>query len=248
MALEDDDLPLDDLQPDDLDHDDLPPEDDAGDEGGAALDEEDPPIQPRRQPGRAERAVTEAKREARETRERADRIERELAELRAERNRPDPYAAQRAAEAERERIAYMSPEERIEFEVSRARQQFGGELQAVRRELAQAQDERKYEATLAGNPSLGKYTREVDRMHADSVRAGSPVAKSILLKLAIGEAMVSKAPAARQRQGREGRESIARESVRAPGGQSVVRGGGRADSTSMEALENRLRGVDLSKI
>lgn len=246
--LEDEPLTSHDEVPDDLDDDAAPLE---GDDVAASADqpEDDPLIEPR-QPTRRERAVIEQRRRAQEAETRASRLETELAEIRRQISTPreDPYVAAQRAEAERIRLESMSYDERLSYEVEKARRDMGGQLQAIRHEMAAAQDEAKFERMAAQNPMVGRLRPKVEELYAQSVRNGQPVARTVLAQLLAGQEVLARAPKARAQAERVGRERIRSETGRAGGGGSDVRGGGRADPNSLEAIEARLRGVPLDRV
>jgi hypothetical protein len=237
--------PEDILEPDVLDPEIDETEDLGGEEPaeGSGVPGEDEPLQPRRQPGRAERAVIEAKRARQESDARAERLERQLEQLLAAQRAPQPdYAAQ---ERERERLANMSYEERLDYEVQRARGDMSQAINSIRQELQLNQDAAKFESMCARNPLAAKFRDEVERMHAESAAKGQPVAREILLYLAAGKASVAKAPKAMSRAQRAAGEAIARNTTRGGAAGSDVRTSGRGDPNSLEAIEARLRNAIL---
>ena len=249
---EDDQLPPD----DDFENDDVG--DQTDDEQGGADDgdepegvdapepeDEDPPVRSRQ--SRGQRQFGELRKTAREANARAERLERELAEVQRRLSAP-PQQDPSALAAERERIANMSWEERLEYEVQRARQDTGRVVQSIQQELRNSQDEAKFERILGSNPAAARFKDEVEKLHQDSVRAGQPVPRTILLELVAGRAALARAPKALKGAQREAGRRIASQTVRRSPSGSDVRGSGRGDPNSLEALERRLRDVTLDKI
>jgi len=198
-ADQEEDLPLDPLDEDDQ----LDPPDDEFDD--------DPP--PAREPSRAERAVTEARR-------RAQDAEAELARLRAESQSRTTAQAQRD---EQERLAQLEPWERAEYVAQRTEQRLTGEIQRMRFESQDATDRTSFEAACSRIPAYAKVARDVEARLAELRANGTTASRETVAKYLIGENAVNAATRARPKAKRDAAEARTRETVR-PG-----QGGARSD-------------------
>ena len=168
--------------------------DDAGEEGGEGeVDEAEPPEPPKAATRGAQRIAALAER-TKAAEERAERVERQLAELTRTRNE------QLTEQQETERLALMTPEERSDYKLDKARREFDfklGQAQFVAQDQA---DKVAFSSKVATNPVFAKYESEVERRLAD-LRMGNPqkgippqnIPRIEMLKWVIGDRALAQA-------------------------------------------------------
>lgn len=217
--LEDDDET--DFEGLDLESEDDGEEDGQEDEGDADQGEGDEARQGRQEDGEGDRqprresraskriqALTES---ARTAEERATRAERQVQEFLDNQRRmntaPDPRA-------EQERLALMTPDERIAYQFDQMRNEFRNERLASEARIADQNDRTAYSAKAATNAIYRKYEGEVERLHQDLRSKGQNVAREAILKFRLGEKMLEKASIAAPKQRRQGKENIQRQNTK----------------------------------
>lgn len=172
-----------------------------------------------RRPSRAQARIETALREAREATARAESLERQLREV--------SQTQTRASEAERERqlLEQMDPLERAEYRATRAEQRADQNYAAIQQRLADADDRAAFAADCVGNPALARVKDQVEAQLAQSRANGVTVPRSVLAAFLIGQQVLSKAPAARAKQGKKAAANVSRERGRPVAGGSDVQGG-----------------------
>jgi hypothetical protein len=197
---------------------------------------------PQRKPGRAERAVLEAKKLAREASERATALEREMAAMRAERAQPK----QETEAEERARLTLMTAEERLDYRLEKAAKQNEHQIGMMRFESADRADKAGFEAKASYDPRYKRFSADVEAQLAQARRNGLNPNRETVLKYIIGEKVLEAKPKvdkARQ----DGQRRIQRQQASAQSGRSDrpaerTRGGA---GNSLADLERRLDGVRL---
>lgn len=190
------DAEMDDLQigPDDLEED-LDLQEENPDE---ALDadlhlEEEPP---QRQPSKAQKEIIKLRKRAQAAEDRASRAEelgfRTSGQVEAlTRTLSAPSAEQRRAEEER--LAAMTPEERIEFRIGQERNQFSSALAQQSFQTADTIDSMRFERLCEKNPVYDGVSEEVERRLEAMRKQGSTVDRKTLANNIIGEKTAAKA-------------------------------------------------------
>ena len=195
-----------------------------------------------RKPGRASRAVQEAKRIAREAQAEKVRLEQELAALRAERAAPkvDTEAEEKA------RLALMTAEERVEYRLEKAERDNKRQLQLMQFQMADSNDKAAFETKGAYDPRYKKYASEVEALLAQERRQGRDFPRETILRFVLG-GKVMDAKKDVKRQQAQGRDNIRRQQTRPSGGQSDVpaRRGRVGQGDTLADLERRLEGVQI---
>lgn len=167
--------------------------------------------------------------------ERAAAIERELAQIRAERS--DRQTTQQREE-EAERLRLMDPAERAEYRAQKLEEKFGQELGRLQFQQADATDRTKFDGFLSRRPEFEKFNDEVERELGALRRSGLNVPRETVLWTIIGRNAVQKAPAAKTRAAKRGAENIERQRARpAAAGGDVQRGNARSGSESQKRKE-----------
>ena len=167
LAEEEDDLGEIEESPEDQDGDGDAPdgEDTAGDEAGEADDGaeevEEARLTPRRE--RARDTIRTLRTRAQTAEERIADLERRLAEPpRPAPQTIDPYAQQRALEAERERVAQLMPHEAAEYWANKAIQQNNQANVALRIEMLESRDQASFDALKASNVAAARLAQQVE--------------------------------------------------------------------------------------
>lgn len=205
------------------------------DEAQEAQSEDEP-----KRRGRAADTIGELRRDRRAERERADDLERQLAQLRDEFTRTQKEKDQRAYE---ERMANLTPEERMFYELQDTKRQISELTAKQERELKNHQDRLAFEALATQTPTLKKIIPQVEQEYAALQRQyGLNFPRELIAATLIGlpqiQALkngdVKKAQA-------QGKKNVERQRTSPGGGGSDVRrGGGRVDPNSPEARKARL--------
>lgn len=184
----DDEIQVEDLEEEDLQSEELEAEDDLPEED---LVEEPEPE--RRQPTRGEKRfqtlshrTAKAEREAQELRERVARMEGSF----QARPQSGPTEAERRAEAER--IASMSPEERIDHEVSKVRRDAEAAFVNQGFRTSNELDEIKFQNLCRDSKSYRSVSVEVEKRLSDMHRNGQTAPRKTLANVILGERVAAK--------------------------------------------------------
>lgn len=220
----------------DVDEDDGEADEGQG-EGRQARQEDD--LLDDRKPTRGERrfqALTEA---ARAAEERAARAERQVQEFlqnqRQQQQQTDPRL-------EQERLALMTPEERIEYRFQQSEERHRRETAAMEARMADQADQTRYQARAANNPIYAKYADEVETAHQDLRSKGQFVAREAILKFKLGEKMLERALTAAPKQRKQGKQNIERQRTRPVSGRQDVAADRRRQG---DTPASRLDGVSI---
>ena len=116
------------------------------------------PEQPQRQPSRGERRFQTLNNELQEQRRRNDDLNRRLDSLLAAQPRPQ----QESPEARAQRMALLTPEERITAELTEAKQGFAREMAQVRFTAADGSDKASYQAKATVDSLYRKWEPQVE--------------------------------------------------------------------------------------
>lgn len=197
---------------------------------------------------RRTRAVQEAKRVAREATEKTTALEREVAQLRAERQKEASRGETPQEEAAR--LALMTVEERVDYKLNKAAENHRRELAAVQMSSADAADRASYQAKASLDPRFKRYETEVEQVLAatrrDNPQLGYSIGREEVLQYVIGKrVLANQTKVAAQR--KAGAANIARQRT-APDAsrsdRSTQRRGGTSGN-SLADLEKRLEGVEI---
>lgn len=217
--------------------------------------EEGPDDQPE---GEDEPAVAEQPRrrtQAQRLRERLDKQDRELAELRARQQAPtqpqyapDPYAAQRAAAEENERLQLMSPAEASRYFYEKGQREF---QQAMVRQQLQTQDlvdKQAYDSASRSSRIHQQYAARVESTLAEERRLGNlGTTRQAILNYLVGQDAIERAGRAAPAQRRAAAGRVASQQARPTG----ARGNGARQARQPDqdsADEALLRGITVSDL
>lgn len=205
----------------DLDGDDVDEEDGQEDEGEADEDQgqerrqkdEDGEVLARQQArqtrGNARiQALINANKEANERAKRAEElVQQHLARQQQQQDRPDPRA-------EQERLALMTPEERIEYRFTQSQEQHQRELRQIQANMADQMDRTQYATKAASSPVYRKYENEVELAHQNLKSQGQYVSREAILKFKLGEKVLERQLKAAPKQRQRAQENIRRQQTR----------------------------------
>lgn len=185
-----------------------------------------------RQPSRAERRIQAAVNDRNRLAEENARITRELNEIR--RQIPQQYEDPRA---EQERLALMSPEDRIQYTVDKALRRQEQQTQALVANMQQQADKTAFDARCATDTLRKKLAPEVEREYAAVISRGQYLPRETIYIHLLGlraEAARSKA----KPQAEQNRRRNAAPPSRGRGDETVDRRG-RRSANSVEEFERR---------
>lgn len=225
-ADEDDDLD----EPDD--------QDDEPDDG----DDADPPQQ--RQASRKDRRIATFETRAKEATERAERLERELAQARQGPAQPQQTTEQIRAERDR-RLAAMTPEQRLEFQIQETRQETQAQINEIRFASWDTGDKASFDAQCAANPALKAVSKEVEQRLAELRKGGQNASRDTVAKFLIGEKALAKAGRSKTQGQRREQEGRQRQEARPMNGRGDVARDGQRRMSEQAARRKRLEGMNI---
>lgn len=204
-----------------------------GDEEAEGDAEEDGPRRDVRQPSRRESRIARTTRENAELRERLANLEGQVS---ARQNQPqpaaDPYAAQRAQEAERQYLDTLTPTEALLYVQQRGQQQFGQALQAIRVEGLDRSDKMAFESRAERSQARQQLAAEVEKTAQNLLRQGQIANREDIFAYLFGKEALRKAERGQSPRARQGAQRrVAAQTTRPGSGRGdVARGGNRQRS------------------
>jgi hypothetical protein len=210
---------------------------DEGQEDGRSEAE---PAEPVRRPSRAERRVETALREAREAKA-------ELARLRETQTHSQSREQQeREAAQERERLANMDPEQRLEYRILKQEQAHRQEMQQLQFTMQDSADKTAFEGLCARNPVAQRLQGEVEDRLAEMRRGGTTAPRETVLRWVIGDRALANATRAKGRATKRAETNRVAQTTRPGSGRGDVAGETRrATGDSREARAKRLEGLNI---
>lgn len=208
------------------------------------LEPEDPEIEHlAAEPAKGDRGIAALRAERRRLAEDNARITRELDDLR--RNPPRAQAPVETVQQRADRLAMLSPEDRIRTEVNEALQANEYKQNLLHQQLLDQSDRSAFAAMAASNPLAKKLESEVERRHADLKSQGRSVERSILFTYLVGERVLAQQgkpnkAAAANRARNQARPSGSRGDVR-----PADRRGGPLDQMSAAEMEKRFGDIPI---
>lgn len=206
---------------------------DEEDDGGRQNEDVKPaPPQPSRGANRIQRLANEAK----AAREEAATARREAEELR---RAQAARSAQETEEQRQTRRALMTPEERMQDDLTHMRREFVEAQRQQQFQTAALMDKSSFDAKAAVNPIYAKYRDVVEEQFQRQLNLGRPVEREILLQNHLGKIALESAG----RSGGQRRQAKARVEQ-----QRVPAGSGKGDAQSQrgkagDTAESRLKDV-----
>lgn len=189
-----------------------------------------------RRPSRGEVRFQKLSNEAREARERAERIEREFNEFR---NRQQQQTTRESPEQEAQRLALMTPEERMEYRFDQAQRQNQQTMQAMAFQMQDTSDKSAFATLCMSDPVAAKYKDKVESELTRLRSQGQNVNREALLDYLIGRDVRAKRGPAADRQRKDGERRIARQT----GVPSNSKGDSAPAKRGEKSLEEKLANV-----
>lgn len=174
--------------------------------------------------------------ENREYRERLDRIERDREN---ERQQWQNQQRQLNEAQERDRLALMTPDERLDYYRARDRNEVRQEMQQLRLQTAMQTDKAAFDAKATVNSVYRRMQSAVEDMFAEQVRKGQPTDRETILYHLLGKQAVSGAGNTKTRQ--QARRRVENQRVAPSSGKGDT--ARRSGSTRMSTAEERLKDV-----
>lgn len=242
VGLEDDDFEI----PEDKT---LPPETlEEGDEivgDDETPDTEEPEDLPQaKQPSRSERRVQAVLAREKEKDAENQKLMQELAAERAKRQLLEEMRQPKVDPAyEAEQLAQMDPEERMAYTLRKSEMKFERQLSEMSFRNQDLADKAAFQAIIAADPRLAKYTDDVDKEMQRMWNSGQNAPREAVLKYVIGEA-VMKSKAKTTKQIADAKRNVDRQKV-APVAAKGDQGRGTPSKNTREALRERLKNIPI---
>lgn len=197
------------------------------------------PVKPSRAQARVERALQEA-REAKA----------ELAKLRSQQSQPPPGPSreqiERDAARERELLANMDPEQRLEYRINKQAEQHRQEMATLTFTMQDSADRTAFESYCARTPVAQKLRDDVEARLAEMRRGGTTAPRETVLRWVIGDRALANANRAKGRAVKRADVNRTNQTARPTSGRGdTAPEGRRAAADSREARMRRLDGVKL---
>lgn len=210
---------------------------DAGsDEGGGESEGEEVA---ERQPSRAEARIRtlrdELERTRTEAREREDRFQRELSEI-----RQTQQARSESPEAEAERLALMSSEERSSYKLDRALAKMERDQALASFKMEDQADRMAFQSKAQADKVYAKYAQTVETQRIEFMKQGQVIPREELLAWVVGKEALAARGKTAAREAARGQRNVQRQTTRPVNGRGDTSGErrGTADSPA-----KRLDGV-----
>ncbi len=203
-----DDTPQDDaeldLTDDELDQepDNQPTEDDADTAGGADENDDDgdetiaidevgskPPPEPRQPASRSGRQISALRESRRRDAEEMAAMRREMAELRQ--SRQQAPVVQEDPRVEQERLALMSPEERMEYRLDKSLRAHQQQTSAMVFNMQTQQDKVAWDARAAGDKLRSKLAADVEREYQACIARGQYLPRENIYIYLVGQRFIA---------------------------------------------------------
>lgn len=222
------------------------PEGRDGDEGSAGEGDDEGPdadagavdAGQQRPAGRAGGRIARLAREKREAEERAADLRRRLDALEHER-RPAAEPQQETPEQEAQRLALMTPEEKMEYRMEKMQRELRAASQRAEFVTMDTADKAAFDARAAADPRRAKYAPLVEQRLQEMRRNGANAPREAVLYYMIGERVMNADPKKINAQRNRGRQNVERQRAPAGSGRGDVRAERRpTGKTAAQRLEN----------
>lgn len=218
------------------------PDEDGTDEGDSEEPEERQVAQPRRQESRRDRA-------AREHRETIAQLQREVADLRGQRQQPtapDPQAVERQEREFIESLRLMDPVDAAIAVRNRERQQLGQYIAGVEGRTMDRMDKQAFDSAARTDPAIKRLAPEVERYIAAARAQGNwSLERMTVFDAMYGRELRMKRQEALPRQQRQAQRRVASQTTRPTDARGDSQRTRRPADDSVEAARERLRGQPL---
>ena len=206
---------------------------DASEGDGTDVEEEG---QVEAKPSRAETRFQRLANEAKEAREESARVRRELDEFKASQRQ---QAQQETPDQIAQRMALMTPEERLEYKLDQAERRNGQQMANMQFQMQDSGDKSAFHALCASDPTAARYKDRVESKLTELRSQGQNVSREALFTFMFGQDVRAKSGQAKAKQGKDGERRIQRQKV-APGNS---RGDATANRRGEQSLEDKLANV-----
>ncbi len=189
--------------------------------------------------------------QAERLRARLERTERDLAELRTQRQQPapapaiDPAAAQRAEQEFFASLELMPPAEAHRAVWNRAQQQFGQQLLGQQLQTQNTLDKQAYDAEARTNPVYRRHAAAVEALVRQEHARGNFIWREAAIAHIDFQDRKARAATAAPRQQRAAARRVAGQQTRPGSTRSDGAAGGRVPADSIEAARARIAGKSL---
>ena len=189
---------------------------------------------------RGERRFQRLANETREANTRAERLERELQDIRAERQRQTVQTQEREPSAEE--MSLWSTDQIVQYRLDKATGKFNQTLQQMQFQNQESADKTSFHSLCASDSRAKKYADEVETRLLELRRQGQNVQREVILKYLLGEKLLQQSAKATSQQRKQGEQRIARQRGSNPPPRSDTRAGRQAE-TEAEKRAKRLENV-----
>ena len=189
---------------------------------------------------RGERRFQRLANETREANTRAERLERELQDIRAERQRQTVQTQEREPSAEE--MSLWSTDQIVQYRLDKATGKFNQTLQQMQFQNQESADKTSFHSLCASDSRAKKYADEVETRLLELRRQGQNAQREVILKYLLGEKLLQQSAKATSQQRKQGEQRIARQRGSNPPPRSDTRAGRQAE-TEAEKRARRLENV-----
>jgi hypothetical protein len=217
-------------------------------EGDEQEEEQQP--QEQRRPSSRQRAILRMrerlKREEDENRRLRDQL---LTQTRTPPPQVDPYRRAEEERQEAERVAQMMPHEQAQFYARRTEQNFQQQLMRQNLETRDLIDRQLFQSLCAQEPMANRLSTEVENTLNQARQQGMNPTREAIYNLLVGQEVRTRAKKQTEKQRKNGRAQIERQTTQPGGTRSTAAGGrSRAAANPDVGLEDRLRKVTVGDV
>lgn len=202
---------------------------------GADSEEEGQVAGGERKPSRGEQRFQRLSNESKEAKAEAAQLRRELQEFKAQQRQT---AQQESPEQVAHRLALMTPEERLEYKLDQAERRNQQVMQGMQFQMRDTGDKSAFSSMCASNPTAARYKDRVEAKLVEIRSQGQDVSREALFKFLVGEDVVSRGGAAKNKQQKDGQRRTERQSVKPGNSRGDSQPNKRGEKTLEERLEN----------
>lgn len=215
-------------------------QDEVGDDGqdpaegnGSEAEEE---VEVAAKPSRGEQRFQRLANESKEAKAEAAQLRRELQEFKAQQRQT---AQQESPEQVAQKLALMTPEERLEYKLDQAERRNQQTMQSMQFQMQDSGDKSAFVALCASDPVAARYKDRVEAKLTELRGQGQNVNREALLTFLVGQDVRTRGGAAKSKQQKDGQRRTERQSVK-PGNS---RGDSQPNKRGEKSLEERLENV-----
>ena len=217
-----------------------PEQDEIGDDGQDAAEgdgteaEEEVEVEAAR-PSRGEQRFQRLANESKEAKAEAAELRRELQEFKAQQRQT---AQQESPEQVAQRLALMTPEERLEYKLDQAERRNQQTMQSMQFQMQDSGDKSAFVALCASDPVAARSKDRVEAKLTELRSQGQNVNREALLTFLVGQDVRTRGGAAKNKQQKDGQRRTERQSVRPGNSRGDSQPNKRGEKTLEERLEN----------